>query len=842
MASRKQKRKQSPAPSQTMPRWMLAAGGSLLLILVLGSLVTADWYYAMPADTKVTYVGANTCIKCHEKEHAEWAGSDHDLAMDLATDETVLADFNNAELPHHDLTSKMFRRDGKFMINTEGPDGQMHDYEIKYVFGVHPLQQYMVEMEPPTPGSPPGSIGRVQVLRESWDTVLKKWFYLSPPDVKEKLAVDDPLHWTGRTQNWNHYCADCHSTNLQKNFDLATNSYHTTFTDIDVNCETCHGPGSAHVELANATSLFWDRNLGYGLRKLKGDSTEAQLTQVETCGTCHSRRQVICPSYQLGDNYYDQYNNELIAPQTYYCDGQIMEEDYVYGSFLQSKMFHKGIRCTDCHDPHTTKLKFEGNLLCTSCHQHPAGKYDTPAHHFHKTGSTGTSCVECHMPETTYMEVDPRRDHSIRIPRPDLSVELGTPNACTKCHLDKADLPREEHPDVTRYDQWLALARAGDEDVKAGLAGVDRWALDAVNQWYGDTSKIPKEEHYAHKLSRAWSNEPTAGEGLVEMVRDTKLPGIVRASGMMYLANYLNEDSVQAALRFMSDEDPQVRIAAIETLRDVPPLSPNLQAKVLDALLIRLNDEDRSVRTAAAWSLANEDSRALELRGESEAFVKALSEAMDAIQRDNDQPASHLSMGVLYERMGKIPEAEKAYRTAIRLDPGFTGPRSNLVTLLQQRQDSEEQQMRQLVIQGQRPAAEAMAEDLGKRAVEIARLRIEELRNIERDVSQQPNFAPLQYQYGSALYMAAKHTSPETAEPFFNEAFDAYKKAKELDPNNAQYALMYVLISQYLERWDEADQAIANLMELVPNNPEFMQLKREIDARVSPRQQQQRQR
>ncbi|RCS54160.1 ammonia-forming cytochrome c nitrite reductase subunit c552 [Bremerella cremea] len=864
MASRKQKRKQSSASSsdasrevsggkqpasqaeqsksrsKTIPRSILAVGAGLLLLLVGFSLVAADWYYALPSDTPLTYVGRNSCIECHQQQNQAWEGSDHDLAMDLATEETVLGTFDGAEIEHFGITSRMFRQDGKFMINTEGPDGLMQDFEIKYVFGVRPLQQYMVEIEPPTPGSAPGSIGRVQVLRVSWDTTKNQWFYLSPPDVNEKLSVDDPLHWTGRTQNWNHYCADCHSTDVHKNFDLATNTYHTTFSEIDVSCETCHGPGSAHVKLAKSHSLFWDRNLGYGLKTLKGDTKEAQINQVETCAACHSRREVICPTYQRGDNYYDQYSNELLAPHTYYCDGQIMEEDYVYGSFIQSKMFHKGIRCTDCHDPHTAKLKFEGNLLCTSCHQHPAGKYDTSAHHFHAIGSSGASCVECHMPETTYMEVDPRRDHSIRIPRPDLSVNLGTPNACTKCHLDKADLPREEHPEITRYDQWMTLARNGDEQVRAALAKVDQWALDAVDKWYGPTSKLPQEESFAYPLAHAWSNQPDAGEGLQKLVKNPNQPNIVRASAMMYLQNYLTEDSVKTALRYLTDESPQVRISAIDTLQEIRTLPRKLQGDVLDALMNRLTDKERAVRVQAAWALANQDPAALKLRGKSEAFQRALNERIEQLERDGDQPSSFLSLGVLYERLGDIAKAEQAYRTAIRIDPDFTGPRSNLVNLLEARQSQEERQMRQLAISGNRPAAEELAEVLQKRAGEIVRLQLEELSNIERDASLQPNFAPLQYQYGSALFLAGRKAHPELAAKLFNEAFNAYQKAKQLEPNSEQYAYMFALICQHLERWEQGEQAVEDLLKLNPNNPEFQTLQQQIKAKYSPNKEQQR--
>ena len=401
-------------------------------LILGGGLVLADWWICLPDDAQATFVGRQACIDCHREAYDAWQGSHHDLAMDVATPQTVLGDFNDVEFEQFGIRSRMFRRDGKYWVHTEGPDGAMTDFEIKWVFGVDPLQQYMVEFDRPA-DMPEHEIARVQVLRICWDTKRKEWFYLHPPDVRERLAPDDDLHWTGVAQRWNNMCADCHSTNLQKNYDVATNTYHTTFSEIDVSCETCHGPGSVHVELANAKSLFWDRKRGFGLARLK-DSAE---TLIQTCAPCHSRRSHVYPGFPPGGNYYDYYNNELLQRTTYHADGQILDEVYEYASFIQSKMYHKGIRCTDCHDPHKAKPKYTGNALCTSCHQHPAGKYDTPAHHFHQPDSTGAACVECHMPQTTYMEVHPRRDHSLRNPRPDLSVQLGTPNACTRCHLDK---------------------------------------------------------------------------------------------------------------------------------------------------------------------------------------------------------------------------------------------------------------------------------------------------------------------------------------------------------------------------------------------------------------------
>ena len=385
----------------------------VLLLLIAGGWILADWWICLPDSVQAAYVGRASCVECHAAEVQQWIGSDHDRAMDAATDATVLGDFHDVQFTHHGITSRMYRDGARFMIHTEGPDGKMGDFQVKYVLGVRPLQNYMVEFDRPADEGA-DEIARLQVLRISWDTNKKRWFYLPPPDVSDKLDPHDPLHWTGIGQCWNNMCAYCHSTNLQKNFDVQTLTYHTTFSEIDVSCEACHGPASVHVELARSKSLFWDRKRGYGLARLKTADTRPQI---ETCAPCHSRRSVQAPHFQAGDYYYDYFNNELLAEHTYYADGQILDEDYVYGSFLQSKMYHKGIRCTDCHNPHTARLKQDGNKVCTSCHQHPAAKYDTPAHHFHKSDSTGASCAECHMPETTYMEIDPRRDHSIRIPR-----------------------------------------------------------------------------------------------------------------------------------------------------------------------------------------------------------------------------------------------------------------------------------------------------------------------------------------------------------------------------------------------------------------------------------------
>ncbi|TWT29719.1 multiheme c-type cytochrome [Blastopirellula retiformator] len=785
-----------------------------LVALLLGSLALADWYWAIPTTRQATYVGRNSCNECHQTEFNDFVGSYHDKAMAPATEETVLANFDDAEFTHFDITSRMFRKDNKFFINTEGPDGKMADFEVKYVFGVDPLQQYMVEIEPPTPGSPAGSIGRVQVLRISWDTNKKAWFYLPPPDVDEKLAPDDPLHWTGVAQNWNHMCADCHSTDLHKNFDLASNSYHTTFSEIDVSCEACHGPGSLHVELANNYSLFWDRNHGYGLKRLKGESN---VPQVQACADCHSRRRVVCPTYERGDTYYDQFSNGLIMPQTYYCDGQILDEDYVFGSFLQSKMYHKNIRCTDCHNPHSTQVKFEGNKLCTSCHQHPTAKYDNEAHHFHKMDGTGASCVECHMPETTYMEVDPRRDHSIRVPRPDLSVALDTPNACTKCHLDRAKISDEKRATLKNYGEWMTAARNGDQDVKQALAEVDAWAAEAVKKWYGkDYSK--EDPSFAYTLSEAWRENPASFPKLIDLARDQKQPAIVRASAVTQLGAYADQPETARAVKMaLADSDPQLRSAATIVAEFLTPqVIP--RPELLKLLMNKLDDPTRLVRTDAANALAGTPIEFLRLNGKEAAFEVALGELKQSLLRNADQAGALLALGALSERMGDDVSAEKWYREAVRIQPNLTGPRSNLAELLTRKMAPQRQQFQQLAASGQRDQARAMAEQLAIRDFEIASLREEELENLGRDASQLPNVASVQYRYGLALYQANQLATSEAA----------IARAAELQPNSVTFLTALVRLQQKREKWAEAKQTIETLRKLRPDDPGLAEVEQEI--------------
>jgi predicted CXXCH cytochrome family protein len=584
------------------------------------------------AGAAAEFVGSAACAGCHEGESAAWRGSHHDLAMAEATGETVLGDFNNATFTYGDVTSRFFRRDGKFFVNTDGPDGKFTDFEIGYVFGVFPLQQYLIAFPD----------GRIQALGLAWDSRPKdeggqRWFHLYPG---QDLKAGDPLHWTGIDQTWNFMCAECHSTELQKNYDAATNTYATTWAEIDVACETCHGPGSAHVAWANGDRLGADgltvhfderKDVQWTLDPATGSARRSvprtSAKELETCGVCHARASKIAEPWRPGQSLLETHVPSLLEPGLFEADGKMVDEVYNYAPFRQSKMFMAGVSCSDCHDPHSLQLRAEADGVCLQCHD--GEKFAAASHHHHDEDSTGARCVACHMPARTYMVVDPRHDHGFRIPRPDESVRFGTTNACNDCHADR----------------------------DAG------WAAAAVERWYGPERK--GFQTWTEALAAARDGKIEAADLLVKLAANPDAPSIARATAFESLASYPGRETLTAAKRGLADADPLVRMAALRTLRPLPlqqswPLASRLLA-----------DPVLGVRIEAASLFA-----AVPPDQVPSADRERLSRAIDdyvAAQRVNaDRPESRVNLGNLYAQRGQPAEAEAEYRAARTLDPSFT--------------------------------------------------------------------------------------------------------------------------------------------------------------------------
>lgn len=680
------------------------------------------------------------------------------MAMDLATAETVRGDFDDARFTHFDVTSRMFRNEKGFFVTTEGPAGEMDTFRVKYTFGVRPLQQYLVEFDD----------GRVQCLGVAWDTEKERWFHLYPD---ERIPHDDWLHWTKAGQNWNYMCAECHSTDVEKNYDLETNAYHTTFSEIDVSCEACHGPGSEHVRWANSKAEggddYQDELWNFGLTaKLKGEDS---TPQIEMCARCHSRRRIVYPDYHPGDPFLDHYAVSLLNERLYYPDGQILEEVYVYGSFLQSKMYHKGVRCTNCHNPHSGRLVLEGNALCLQCHE--SAKYNTADHHYHPVESAGASCVECHMPERTYMVVDPRRDHSFQLPRPDLTVELGVPNACNKCH---------------------------DEETA-------EWASDAIVEWYGP--ERPNDPHFAPTFARARRGEPDAEKELIRLVEDPERPAIIRATAVSLLGAYGSPDALAAAQRALKDAAPLVRGTAVRNLEVVP-------GEQLEAPLTPLLDDPvRFVRTEAARVLSRIANERFADRGRAEAkrFWDVLAEYRRAQDAVSDQPGAHLNLAVLHENLNEPEEAEKSYRTAIGIDPTFVPARLNLATLYaRQSRNAEAERLLREAVRLQPDMAEANY-SLGLLLAEDPSQLAEAARYLARAAKRAPENARMQYNHGLAMQRLGKPAEAEVA----------LLAAHKVEPRSGDYLNALVVFYSQRQKWKAALPYAQKLARLYPDVPQL---------------------
>ena len=579
------------------------------------------------ADNNATYVGDKACVECHEKEVKEWKGSHHDLAMMEADEKSVLGDFNNATLNYNGIITTFFKKDDKFMVNTDSEDGSLKDYEISYTFGVYPLQQYMIKFPK----------GNVQVMDIAWDSRSKeeggqRWYHIHADD---NVTAGDILHWTGQNFNWNYMCADCHSTNLKKNYDDKTKSYHTTWDIINVSCEACHGPASKHMEWSKTPLKALD-NKGFALSfknkmwkwdvNTKEKKRGADHQELEVCAKCHSRRSQLDDNYIPGNKFSDHYLAVQLEQGLYFPDGKIQDEVYVYDSFLQSEMYAAGVTCTDCHNPHTLDRKSEGDKVCYQCHSEE--KYTATSHHKHKEGGEGASCISCHMPARIYMGVDSRNDHSFRVPRPDVSVEMKEiPNACNLCHTDKDA----------------------------------QWSTDAMKKWYG---KIPVgKQNFAHSLQALRVNDASAPKELYSVLM-SDAPDIAKATATAYLGNYPSKQTYTTTLQMIGKSDPQIRRSALIALEAFPP---KMRMKKTFEML---NDPVKIVRMEAArqlsaFSLGEVDKKTKDM------LEKAFDEYEKILLFTAERPESQVSLGVFYTNRKMFEKAEKAYEEAIRLQPQF---------------------------------------------------------------------------------------------------------------------------------------------------------------------------
>jgi tetratricopeptide (TPR) repeat protein len=775
----------------------IAAG---LVLLAAGALL--GWHYfgsrlsGLTASSRsggdtptAAYVGAQTCSGCHAAQHAAWAESDHAHAMQVANETTVLGNFADRRFAYGAITSTFFRRAGRYMVRTDGPDGKLADFEIKYTFGVRPLQQYLIEL----------SGGRLQALSIAWDARPRgsggqRWFHLYPND---KVDYRDELHWTRRQQNWNYMCADCHSTNVRKSYDATADRYATMWSEINVACEACHGPGSRHVAWAGTTrpgqtdgqrdrkgltvdlrerqGVRWDVDASSG--NAKRSVPRATAVELGVCAQCHARRSQVSSDYVPGRPFLDHYLPALLTPPLYWADGQQRDEVYTWGSFLESRMHAAGVTCSDCHEPHSGKLRAPGNQVCAQCHA-PA-KYDAATHHFHRTGGPGSECAGCHMPATRYMLIDPRRDHSLRVPRPDQSVALGVPNACTRCHA-------ERKPD---------------------------WAAAKVQAWYGH--RPAGYQRFAEAFHAAETAAGDASRQLAAISRDPREAAIARASALAQLPRDFarSNGSVDAVKQALSDRDPIVRRAAVGALESLPLDQRSALAVGL------LGDPARLVRIEAARVLAPVRPETLDAATRA-AYDRAADEFV-AVQRTNDdRPEARTNLGTYFATRGRVTAAETELRAALKLDPTFVPAYVNLADIY--RAEQREPDVRRVLAEGLTavPDDASLHYALGLALVRSQR-PAEALPHIERAATRAPDNARFVYTYAVSLYSAGKP----------REAIAVLEKALRRRPDDRDVLVALVSFNRDQGALDQARRYAEQMAAQYPDDAEAQRLAAQLRGR-----------
>lgn len=596
-----------------------------------------------PARGRDAFVGSAACAPCHQAQSDAYLGSHHAKALVAPGPGLAKSRFDGGQLTSKlGGTTKFALQDGAPFVTTPVSPGKTASLPIRYISGVWPLEQYVVATER----------GKLQSLGVVWDSRAPaeggaKWLHVYG---KDGVAPADTLFFSCAAQSWNHVCADCHSTRVERRYDVSADSFDTRWAELAVGCEACHGPGADHVRSARAstpgsppTPLATRLKLAEPWRPSATGSPTPRAqngAEVEVCAPCHSRRTPIKEGFVASDPFLDSFQPDLLRPARYHADGQVEGEVYEWGSFVQSRMYHAGVTCSDCHSAHSGKLMAPGNALCVRCHE--ASRFDAPAHSRHAAaGAKGPRCIDCHMPPATFMQIDERRDHSLRIPRPDHSVQFGTPNACNGCHTQKSAT----------------------------------WARDAIAKWAPAAQERP---HFVEALSKDRQGTLDAPRALRDVAMSAQAPPIARATALERLGSYPTERARQALQSALGSPDALVVYGAALGVAQLPaPQRLPLLLPVLDHPL-------RAVRVAAGKALAG--APLVELPAQSRAALeRAFTEVEQSFDVSASQPQTHVERSAFELARGQLSRAEASLRTALRLQPCLAEALLNLAELERQR-------------------------------------------------------------------------------------------------------------------------------------------------------------
>jgi predicted CXXCH cytochrome family protein len=614
------------------------------------------------------YTGSNACQSCHQSAYDTWRKTLHVQMTKPIAEARVEGDFGNgAVLSQNGRSYTMERRDGRYFVSIARQKQQAEKFEVHYTLGARRFQGYLSKL----------ADGRIYVLPVFWHNEARRWV-----DWKEITPVpDDPDH--DLRQIWNITCVNCHATNLVKNFNPATKTYATTWTEMGVGCEACHGPGAAHI----AVTSEWQKNPA----TRPAEPTAAQLRifaaskatpreMFDACGYCHGNKNNVFFGFKPGDRYEDYALPFLISqpipdndPQgEFWPDGRPSRFNRPQALTLTGCFQRGQATCTSCHrmhgsaNDHALKIPVEaegGGLtrqsdrLCTQCHE------VATSHSHHDAASQGSRCVACHMSDVNWRLITRRRDHTFQPPVPELTARFGVPNACTTCHEDKSP----------------------------------EWAVSTMDAWYGNAEKRRAVVRLSDTMYRAGTGDTSVLPDLARLAADRSHGTLIRASAAEFVGQLLAKKptaesaehaepkknsavSAISAVEFRSvvnaligaaaDREPAVRVTAVRALSQI---APDTDPRVTSVLAAHLTDSARLVRVSAVEALtALGIMRLVGARGD--ALSRAQDEWAESLRTFNDVAADHTALGWLEASRGRPDVGTKELQIAISLDPTDARP------------------------------------------------------------------------------------------------------------------------------------------------------------------------